>query len=215
MPSIKFTLSFLQKKIPAFMINLISAMSIIKYMAIGLLVVASVLLVIILATWKNGSGTKEKPAENIGVLTPIQEVPIEVKISEKTKERNVFTMPMEGPVTLDFGWQEHPVYKDWRFHSGIDILGSEGQTVQAINSGQVVEIVTDKLMGLRIGIKNDNYIIYYGSLSQGTVAVGDHIHSGQIIGAVGSCEGENYNHLHLAIKNGDQYIDPKLLLVNK
>ncbi len=215
MPSIKFTLSVLQKKIPAFMINLISAMNIIKYMAIGLLVVASVLLVIILATWKNGPGAKEKPTENIGVLTPLQEPLMEVRLSEASKEPKAFSMPMQGPVTLDFGWQEHPVYKDWRFHSGIDILGSEGQTVQAINSGQVVEIVTDKLTGLRIGIKNDNYIIYYGSLSQGTVAVGDYIHSGQIIGAVGSCEGENYNHLHLAIKNGDQYIDPKLLLVNK
>jgi len=215
MTDVKFPQLSLHKKIPTVMKNLISVMTITKYMAIGLLVVASLLLAIILATWKNGINAEGGSAENTPLLSPPQVASAELIKPVQAKKMTPAIMPIHGQIELDFGWQQHPIYKEWRFHKGIDISGSEGQEVQAIYNGEVADIFTDGHNGVTIIIKDNIYTIYYSSLSHVFVEKGAKIHSGETIGTIGKCESENYTHLHLAIKKEDQYIDPKVVLMNK
>jgi murein DD-endopeptidase MepM/ murein hydrolase activator NlpD len=201
------------------------------YTGVGLLALALVLMISVLI------GLQSKRQEIIA--GPVQEVKQQVVIipspavtDEKSKESSQSVTaaspeitkkqePMimskdfhgvKGQIKLDFGWQMHPLYNEWRFHTGIDILGAQGQKVSAIQDGQVSDIFQDKTSGLTVIVKNDIYKVYYGSLSNATIAKGSFIKAGEEIGKMGNSDAEPYYHLHLAIKKGDEYIDPKLVV---
>lgn len=116
-----------------------------------------------------------------------------------------------GTITHGFGWEFHPVYRDWRFHNGIDISGSEGQIVPAVASGEIVDIYTDKQYGLTVVVASGKYIIYYGSLASIVVEKNTTIKTGSPIGSMGISANELETHLHLAVKNSSskEFIDPR------
>ena len=120
--------------------------------------------------------------------------------------------PVKGKIINEFGWQEHAVYHDWRYHAGIDILADKGRLVQAIYSGEVEDVFTDKDYGLTVIVKSGQYTIYYGSLSTVGVSQGSSISAGENIGTVGSAVAEPQTHLHLGVKKQDKFIDPRSLL---
>jgi murein DD-endopeptidase MepM/ murein hydrolase activator NlpD len=121
---------------------------------------------------------------------------------------------VKGEIKVKFGWYLHPLYNDWRYHTGIDVMGRKGQSVSAIHNGQVTEIFQDANSGLTVVVRHNNYQVYYGSLLKVAVEKGDFIRAEQEIGKMGSCDAEPYDHLHLAIKENDDYVDP-LLIINK
>lgn len=116
--------------------------------------------------------------------------------------------PIQGATTVPYGWQIHPVFKDWRFHSGIDIMAGEGETVVAIWPGEVKEIFQDKNAGLTVAVVSGEYTVYYGSLATAEVRKDTKIKAGAKVGTAGTSQAEPYPHLHLAIKKGEGYIDP-------
>lgn len=200
----------------------------------GLFSVVSITLLIIFSNLEKNSGVVVKPENKIEekLVTPVQDqtaasvvlpIPIPKVVAqekeekkeekqEQEKEIRVAPKPIKGQIQLDFGWQNHPVYNDWRYHTGIDIKGDRGQVVQAIYKGQVVDIFRDQYSGLTVVVKDNTYHIYYGSLSEVTVEQGSVVSANQVIGKMGSCTAEPYDHLHLAIKKDQQYIDPKLIV---
>jgi len=198
------------------------------YIAFGLLVVSSLLLFIIVFGMKNYPNTgviPEKKSEN-QVVESVEDKPALTAVSpqdvaepvsqaienQPVQEARPKATTIKGPITVEFGWQLHKVYKDWRYHTGIDISGPVGQSVEAIDNGQVTDIFRDHHSGLTVIVKNSTYSVYYGSLSAVKVDKGSSIRSGQTVGTMGSCDAEPYNHLHLGIKKDDQYIDPKLVI---
>lgn len=190
------------------------------YVASGLLMLSCILLIIILVSMKSDPGTvmqsEQQIEQQVSALVPKENVIAPVQpdpIPERTAL--VISKSMKGPIAVDFGWQFHQVYHDWRYHTGIDINSPIGQAVEAIDKGQVVDIIRDPQSGLTVVIKNDRWTIYYGSLSTIAVSKDSYIRSGQIIGAIGSCDAEPYPHLHLTIKKDEQYIDPKLVISAK
>lgn len=130
-------------------------------------------------------------------------------------ERKTILVMQQGRIQLDFGWQNHPVYKDWRYHTGVDIAGHTGQSVYAIHPGKVTAIFRDRHNGLTLAVKDNLYTIYYGSLSEVNTTVGSVIDANQVLGKMGHCDEEPYEHLHLAIKKGDKYVDPKVVVANE
>ncbi|SFL62515.1 M23 family metallopeptidase [Pelosinus propionicus] len=139
--------------------------------------------------------------------------PVAVK-SQFSKEDSGRFLRVKGEIRVNFGWHLHPLYNDWRYHTGVDIMGHKGQAVSAIHNGQVTEIFQDANSGLTVVVKHNNYQVYYGSLLKVSVAKGDFVREEQEIGKMGSCDAEPYDHLHLAIKENDDYVDP-LLILNK
>ncbi len=135
------------------------------------------------------------------------------KVQPSTGDSGRF-LGVKGEIKVKFGWYLHPLYNDWRYHTGIDVMGHKGQSVSAIQNGQVTEIYQDANSGLTVVVKHNHYQVYYGSLLKAAVEKGDFIQAGQEIGQMGSCDAEPYDHLHLAIKENDDYVDP-LLIINK
>ena len=209
-------------------VGAVSRMTMTIYIATGLLFVSSLLLLLIFFGMKNYPDTivrSEQGFEN-QVSQPVEDQSAVIAVSpqvvseqtpntidkEPSKEVLAASKISKEPIKVDFGWQFHEVYKDWRYHTGIDISGPAGRSVEAIYSGQVTDIFRDDHSGLTVVVKSSTYSVYYGSLSEIKVSKGSHIAANQTIGSMGSCDGEPYNHLHLAIKKGEQYIDPKLII---
>ena len=216
-------------KIQGRIVGAVSRMSMAIYIAIGLLVVSSVLLTLLvvnikdepMAEMRSEKKVESQVAEIIQVQPTVITAPqaisepvLQVIIKEEPEDDDVVAIAkaMRGPIELDFGWQLHHVYNDWRYHTGIDISGPVGQSIEAIHSGKVIDVFRDKHSGLTVVVKNNTYSIYYGSLSEAAVSKGSKVSSGQTIGTMGSCDGEPYNHVHLAVKKGEIYIDPKLMI---
>ncbi|QJW48770.1 M23 family metallopeptidase [bacterium BFN5] len=147
-----------------------------------------------------------KVEEPVVKPTPIEATPIAASQAPK--------WPVKGNVNLEFGWHLHPVFNDWRFHPGIDISAVEGTMVQAGLSGRIEDIYTDKNTGLTVIVDSGKYTISYGSLDAVSVSLkkGSYINSGDNIGVVGVSNTEPYTHLHLTIKEGEKYLDPRKVL---
>ncbi|MDE6087085.1 MAG: peptidoglycan DD-metalloendopeptidase family protein [Oscillospiraceae bacterium] len=101
----------------------------------------------------------------------------------------------------------------WQSHNGIDIAGTLGDAVCAMNSGIVKNIENNALWGVTITIDHQNGIYSrYCNLNTGvTVNAGDHVEAGTIIGAVGDTadiESAMDTHLHFEVLRGEIYLDP-------
>ncbi len=233
--SLKLVLEPLYLKICGRIVGAFSKMTIAIYIGFGLFTVSSLLAVFVFANLPRNSGIPgrqekqqeeqlvAKSAQDQIIASAVAPVPKIVRVEEekgkeqkepKKQQKEVIAPPKSilGKIQLDFGWQNHPVYNDWRYHTGIDIQGKRGQEVQAVNKGQVIDIFSDRNSGLTVVVKDDTYHIYYGSLSEVAVEQGSMVNVNQVIGKMGSCTGEPYDHLHLAIKKDQHYVDPKLII---
>jgi murein DD-endopeptidase MepM/ murein hydrolase activator NlpD len=98
-------------------------------------------------------------------------------------------------------------------HYGVDLDGRTGAPVFAANDGQVV-------LARRCFASGNSVLIHHGAglytayfhLSQIQVAVGQKVHQGQQIGAVGKTGRVTGPHLHWAAKVDKLYVDPESLL---
>ena len=119
----------------------------------------------------------------------------------------------QGTQLKEFGWQEQPLYKDWRYHTGIDIGGREGQIVPALLSGEVVDIYTDRQYGLTVVVRSGSHTVYYGALASTGLQKNSGIKAGSPVGSMGLSFSEPEPHLHLAVKkdSGQDYINPREL----
>jgi murein DD-endopeptidase MepM/ murein hydrolase activator NlpD len=108
-------------------------------------------------------------------------------------------------LTSDYGYRIHPITKQYQFHNGID-LKARHDTVYAMSSG-VASVGYNDLIGFYVLITDGQFKVVYGHLSAllsagGPVLAGTPI---AITGATGRVTGE---HLHLAIKYQEHYLDP-------
>ncbi|MDF2502155.1 MAG: putative peptidase [Anaerosporomusa subterranea] len=116
--------------------------------------------------------------------------------------------PTPGAINHEFGWQEHPVLKDWRYHIGVDLSAAAGQPVTAALSGKVTELRQDARTGLTVIISAGSWTVHHGSLATATVKPGDPVIAGQTIGSAGESFQEPYPHIHLAIEKNGQFVNP-------
>ncbi len=203
------------------------------YAAAGLLLVAGVLMAAVVGGLKGAVtipehavrtetvgepqpvGVKEAPAAAVQQQEPQHEEKQVAAASTAAQAAGVAEIPrwpIKGEILVDRGWRIHPVFNDWRYHNGIDIKGREGQQVVAALSGEVEDVYTDRTSGLTVVIKSRGYTFYYGCLSGVSVDKNSKIQAGVKVGTAGSSSAEPYPHLHLAVKKGDKYIDPREIL---
>lgn len=104
------------------------------------------------------------------------------------------------PVTSPFGWREHPITGEWKFHSGVDLGYDYGTIVPALFSGTVVEEGNfSDGYGNHVTLYHPDYNTYtkYCHLAEIYVETGQAVVQGQGIGAVGSTGNSTGPHLHL------------------
>lgn len=131
-----------------------------------------------------------------------------------------FMLPLGGEIMKTYSDTElvySKTFKDMRLHTGLDLKGSEGQSVQSCGDGRVVAIIKDELYGTYVEIDHGNGIIarYCGLKSDLAVAEGDTVEAGQKIGVLSTVpsECEDGAHLHLEFYQDEYPLDP-LVVIN-
>ncbi|MCM3160970.1 M23 family metallopeptidase [Metabacillus litoralis] len=95
-------------------------------------------------------------------------------------------------------------------HKGVDIGLNEGTPLKSISNG-VIEQVYDGSSNIGKGVKiqfNDGSEGIYGHMSSVSVKEGQYISDGQIIGLSGNTGHSTGPHLHFAMKENGEFIDP-------
>ena len=102
---------------------------------------------------------------------------------------------------------------DWRTHVGVDISARLGTKVLSCANGTVKEVRSDGLYGTTVVIDHGAGVVSTCSNLAGTptVAVGDAVTMGSVIGSVGSTalyETGDASHLHFAMTVNGEPVDP-------
>lgn len=119
-------------------------------------------------------------------------------------------MPVQGRIISEFGWRRHPVFADWRYHTGIDIAAAEGIPVRAALSGKVVEVKNDRQLGLYVVLEHEGgFRTKYGHLKSSPVSPGDQVIQGQSIGTAGSSGVTSGCYLHFEVIHEGKAQDPR------
>lgn len=112
-------------------------------------------------------------------------------------------------VTSPFGWRQHPISGEWKFHSGVDLAAEEGEPIPALWDGQVVYADWYEGYGLCVVLAHaNNTYTLYGHCSTLYVRPGDTVKQGQAIAAVGSTGESTGPHLHLSLIVNQEWVDP-------
>ncbi|MDR3748091.1 MAG: M23 family metallopeptidase [Acidobacteriota bacterium] len=121
--------------------------------------------------------------------------------------------PVIGPITGSFGERVDPFNGEGAFHSGVDISCHIGQSVVAPADGVVTYADFYNGYGRMIQIDHGNGVsTRFGHLSGLTVADGQDVRKGQVIGYVGLSGRSTGPHLHYEVRIHDTPVNPHKFL---
>jgi murein DD-endopeptidase MepM/ murein hydrolase activator NlpD len=113
-------------------------------------------------------------------------------------------------VTSSFGYRIHPISGQGHFHTGVDLRSGFGSSVGASMNGTV------SFAGRRGGYGNlvildhgAGLSTYYAHLSTISVATGQRVLAGQVLGNSGSTGRSTGPHLHYEIRVNGRPVDPQ------
>lgn len=130
--------------------------------------------------------------------------------ASSNKSRMSWPVPSSSRISSPFGYRIHPIYKDYRLHTGIDIPASSGNSILAASSGKVT---ASKWMG---GYGNAIMIDHGGGISTlyahsslRLVSVGQTVKEGDLIAKIGSTGNSTGPHLHFEVRKNGDYVNPE------
>ena len=127
------------------------------------------------------------------------------------------TQPVSGRILNGYSGDELVYNKtlgDWRTHNGIDYAAAKGEKVSAPAAGKVTLAGADGSWGPTVAIEDASGQLWrISGVADLKVKAGDTVTAGQTLGTVGSvsCECAEDSHIHLEVKQGEQYLDPAKL----
>ncbi len=177
-------------------------------------------------TKKNTDNNASKSFEE-EVVREIKDEPI-TELSAKVKNKNItdnlpdnvsvnnytisqrMVIPVSGNITSPFGYREHPVYDEEKFHAGVDIGAPMGTPVYASFSGEVVKATYDQWNGNYIKLMHDGDIMtVYCHCKELCVKKGDFVKAGDVIAYVGSTGVSTGPHLHFELRINNISYNPE------
>jgi murein DD-endopeptidase MepM/ murein hydrolase activator NlpD len=118
--------------------------------------------------------------------------------------------PLDGAsMTSGFGMRTHPVLGGRRGHKGIDLAMPTGTPVYATADGVISKAEWFSSYGLYISVEHGGKIqTRYGHLSRLSVASGQSVKKGDLIGYVGSTGRSTGPHLHYEVRIAGVAVNP-------
>ena len=136
----------------------------------------------------------------------IEEMPYRVILWLADSVSN-FTCPFERAVFSKFGWRHG------RQHMGVDLPGPKGTPIYAAFDGKVRMAKKFGGYGNVVVLRHDNGLeTTYGHLSSIKVAEGDWVHSGDVVGEMGSTGHSTGPHLHFETRFRGAAFDPQWII---
>jgi murein DD-endopeptidase MepM/ murein hydrolase activator NlpD len=123
--------------------------------------------------------------------------------------------PVEGRHMGPIRKRTDPFSGEGAMHMGVDISAPTGTSVRATADGVVVFAQVESGYGKLIRVDHGNGVqTYYAHLSKFYVNVGQDVHRGEIIGAVGTTGRVTAPHLHYEVRMGGAPMNPGRFLTN-
>ena len=124
-----------------------------------------------------------------------------------------FVRPVYGGITSPYGMRMHPIFKQQKFHSGIDIGAPMGAAVRASNNGKVIFAGWyggyGKVVIIDHGkVNGQSTSTLYAHLSVIGVSQGQTVTKSQTIGKVGSTGYSTGPHLHFEVRVNGSTVNP-------
>lgn len=82
----------------------------------------------------------ERCMEQVYSVSEFQQIAdsLNLSIDELCNYPVIFPMKKPERISSGFGMRKHPIYRVWKFHTGIDIPGAKGTSVYATGNGIIV-----------------------------------------------------------------------------
>ncbi len=147
------------------------------------------------------------------LLKKSEELTSQIKnLQKKTKYiggKLMWPSPSCHQITSYYGTRFHPILKQYKTHTGIDIGASYGTSIIAANKGTVIVSGWQSGYGYAVIIDHGGGIsTLYGHCSKLFVAVGDNVDAGEVIAKVGSTGLATGPHLHFEVRKNGATVDP-------
>lgn len=131
----------------------------------------------------------------------------------ETGKQFLLRRPLEGGGTLRsrYGYRRHPIFGDYRLHTGTDLAARSGTPIYAGGDGIVEMAQWYSGYGRYVELRHANgYNTAYGHMSAiaDGISPGARVTQGQVIGYVGSTGQSTGPHLHYEIKINGNTVDP-------
>lgn len=154
----------------------------------------------------------ERDSERVTEM--LQKIQAEIEAYRRQGEL-VFLWPLNprGWVSSPFGMRYHPILRQHRLHTGIDIAAPTGTSIIAAEEGRVVYSGWLGGYGLTVIIDHGGRVsTLYAHASQLLVSAGQIVSRGQLIARVGSTGLSTGPHLHFEVRRNGEPVDPRPLL---
>ncbi|SHH63937.1 Murein DD-endopeptidase MepM and murein hydrolase activator NlpD, contain LysM domain [Sporobacter termitidis DSM 10068] len=127
----------------------------------------------------------------------------------------IWPTPSSTLVTSRYGTRVHPIYHEYRTHTGVDIGAKYGASIEASDSGTVIIAKYSSSYGNYVVIDHGNgYTTLYAHMSQILVKSGAKVQQGAVIGKVGATGDATGPHLHFEISQNGSRINPLQFFTN-
>ena len=118
-------------------------------------------------------------------------------------------VPVNGRITSQYGYREHPTIGRHSIHNGVDIGADSGAAVCAFAAGRISQVGENDDYGKYIYIDHGNGIeTFYAHCSSILAEEGEQVMAGDSIARVGQTGKATGPHLHFELRFNGTYLDP-------
>ena len=120
-----------------------------------------------------------------------------------------YVQPVTGTVTDGFGYRDHPIDGDMRFHYGVDMEANSGDVICSFADGTVTAVGESSDLGKYITVLHANgYTTLYAHCCRITASSAQQVKAGDPIAEVGDTGRTTGPHLHFEMHRDTTYLNP-------
>lgn len=118
-------------------------------------------------------------------------------------------LPVAGTVSSPYGYRNHPVHEEKKFHTGVDISVPSGSRVKATANGIVSFAGWTENSGIVVVVEHGHgFSTAYAHNRKTTVRIGQRVARGETIAMSGSTGVSTGPHVHYEIWRNGRHTDP-------
>lgn len=153
-------------------------------------------------------GTKAAVEESVYDGPPLPEYATMEKLSLGLDEEDT-AAPVMAVVSSEYGWREHPIDQEEKFHAGVDLAANYGEPIGAFADGVVDYIGESPAYGQYLQLRHAGGVTtFYAHCSKLCVQQGQSVQKGEKVAEVGDTGNTTGAHLHFEIKLNGQLLNP-------
>lgn len=169
----------------------------------------------LLQQYRNAEQTKtteSEPQKAVSTLAYVQyssqNLPEHVSLEQAILGFEYCT-PVCGTLTSGFGYREHPVKGEQKFHYGVDLAADQGTVIGCFADGTVTAVGESNSYGKYCIVDHGGgFETLYAHCSRITASSGANVHRGEKLGEVGSTGIATGPHLHFELHREGVYLNP-------